>query len=158
LPRATGTVGWRSFRRIRDRPTITATYDAAFTSKHTDRPTKAMRAPPMAGPMTRAEFITTLLRLTAFGRSSRPTSSSTKVWRAGLSTRFTNPRKVASMKTCHSRTAPTAVNNPRVRARIPATDCVQYSSRRLSTRSAMSPPQVPNRSMGRNCSAVTSPR
>jgi hypothetical protein len=74
--------------------------------------------------MTRAEFITTLLRLTALGRSSRPTSSRTKVWRAGLSTRFTKPRKVASMKTCHSRTAPTAVRRPKVRARTPATDWV----------------------------------
>ena len=50
----------------------------------------------MAGPMTRAEFISTLLRLTALGRSSWPTISETKVWRAGLSKRLTKPRPAAS--------------------------------------------------------------
>ena len=59
-------------------------------------PTVMMSTPPMAGPMTRAEFISTLLRLTALGSSSIPTISETKVWRAGLSNRFTNPRPAAS--------------------------------------------------------------
>ena len=75
--------------------TITAAYDTAFTKKQVATPTVRIRAPPMAGPMTRAEFINTLLRLTAFGRSSWPTISETKVWRAGLSKRLTKPRPAA---------------------------------------------------------------
>ena len=46
----------------------------------------------MAGPMTRAPFMTMLFRLTAFDRSFLPTISMTKVWRAGLSNMFTTPR------------------------------------------------------------------
>ena len=64
--------------------------------KQVDTPTVRMSTPPMAGPITRAEFIRTLLRLTALGKSSIPTISETKVWRAGLSKRFTKPRPVAS--------------------------------------------------------------
>ena len=60
--------------------------------KHVATPTTRMSTPPMAGPITRAEFISTLLRLTALGSSSSPTISETKVWRAGLSNRLTNPR------------------------------------------------------------------
>ncbi len=45
----------------------------------------------MAGPMTRAPFMTMLFRLTALGRSLLPTISMTKVWRAGLSNMFTTP-------------------------------------------------------------------
>ncbi len=48
----------------------------------------------MAGPITRAEFMTTLLRLMALGMRSRPTISETKVWRAGLSKRLTTPNRV----------------------------------------------------------------
>ena len=47
----------------------------------------------MAGPMTRAEFMSTLFRLTALGRRSRPTISETNVCRAGLSNRLTTPSR-----------------------------------------------------------------
>ena len=67
--------------------------------------------------------MTTLFRLTALGRSSRPTISRTKVWRAGLSNMFTNPSSRASRKTCHRRTAPTAVSE--------AQDERQHPGRRL---------------------------
>ena len=60
--------------------------------KQAATPKKRMSTPPMAGPITRAEFISTLLRLTALGNRSSPTISDTKVWRAGLSKRFTKPR------------------------------------------------------------------
>ena len=36
--------------------------------------------------------------------------------------------------------------------------CVQISVRRLSRRSAITPPHTPNSSMGRNCRATISPR
>ncbi len=64
--------------------------------KQVATPSVRMSTPPIAGPITRAEFMSTLLRLTAFGSSSIPTISETKVWRAGLSKRFTNPRPAAS--------------------------------------------------------------
>ena len=50
----------------------------------------------MAGPITRAEFMSTLFRLMALGMSSRPTISETKVWRAGLSKRLTTPSNEAN--------------------------------------------------------------
>ena len=59
--------------------TITAAKDTALRKKHVATPTVRMSTPPIAGPMTRAEFISTLLRLTALGRSSMPTISETKV-------------------------------------------------------------------------------
>ena len=74
----------------------TATYDAAFTKKQTPSPNTTITTPPMAGPTTREAFITTVLRLTALGRSSRPTISITKVWRAGLSNTLTTPSRAAS--------------------------------------------------------------
>ncbi len=95
-----------SLRRISARATITATYEAAFTSKQTARPTVAMSTPPIAGPMTLAPFMTMLFRLTAFGSSSEPTISTTNDCRVGLSNMFTNPSSKASRKTCQSRTDP----------------------------------------------------
>ena len=65
-------------------PMSTATYEAAFTKKQIPRPNRTITTPPMAGPTTREAFMTTVLRLTALGRSSRPTISITKVWRAGI--------------------------------------------------------------------------
>ena len=64
--------------------------------KQAPSPTRVMTRPPMAGPTTREAFITTVLRLTALGRSSRPTISMTKVWRAGLSKTLTTPSNAAS--------------------------------------------------------------
>ena len=59
--------------------------------KHQPIPTVAMSMPPKAGPMTRLAFMTTPLRLVAFGTSSGPTISDTNAPRAGRSTRFTAP-------------------------------------------------------------------
>ena len=78
------------------RPMITATYEAALIKKQAPRPTTVMTTPPMAGPTTLEAFMTTVLRLTALGRSSRPTISMMKVWRAGLSKTLTMPRSAAS--------------------------------------------------------------
>ena len=79
-----------------DSPTITAMYEAALTKKQTPSPNTVITTPPMAGPTTREAFITTVFRLTALGRSSRPTISITKVWRAGLSKTLTTPSRPAS--------------------------------------------------------------
>ena len=85
----------------------------------------AMSTPPMAGPMTRAPFMTTLFRLTALGRSSLPTISMTKVWRAGLSNMFTTPSSNDSRYTSHRWTdpagpGPMSTRSPSSRASTPA--------------------------------------
>ena len=46
------------------RPITTATKDAALTKKQTPKPKSVMMTPPIAGPMTRYAFMTTVLRLT----------------------------------------------------------------------------------------------
>ncbi len=52
--------------------------------------------PPSAAPKTRAMFIATELRVTAFGRSSAVTISEMKACRAGLSNTLTKPSARAS--------------------------------------------------------------
>ena len=56
-------------------------------------PTVLMRTPATAGPTIRAELKVALLRLTAFGRSSGPTSSTTNDWRTGVSRRGRDPER-----------------------------------------------------------------
>ncbi len=76
---------------------ITAMYDAAFRKKHGAMPMTAMIRPASAGPMTLAMLMLTVLSVTAFGRCSRPTISSTNVWRAGLSSAVTQPKQNATV-------------------------------------------------------------
>lgn len=99
----------------------------------------------------------TLLRLTAFTTRSRPTSSITKLWRAGLSMALTAPRTNTSASTIHTSTAPEAVSAHSISAGIAISVCVIASSRRLLTRSARTPPQAPASSIGVNCSAAVRP-
>ena len=116
---------FNSDARIIDNATITATYDKALTMKQVATPRVRIRTPPMAGPITRAEFMSTLLRLTALGKRSLPTISKTKVWRAGLSNRLTTPRPVASAKTCQISMLWVTTRSPKIRARMPAEAWVQ---------------------------------
>ncbi len=60
-------------------------------------PTLEMTSPPMAGPMARAAFTTTLFKVTALVISLGPTISRTKVWRLGLSTAVTSPKPRANV-------------------------------------------------------------
>ena len=92
--------------------------------KQVDTPSVRMRTPPIAGPMTRAPFMTTLLRLTALGRSSRPTISETKDWRAGLSNRLTTPSSADRTNTCHRWTERVITSSPNSNARMAAEDWV----------------------------------
>ena len=117
-----------------------------------------MTTPATEGPITRAALTTTLLRVTALARSAGPTISITKVWRLGLSTAVTSPNPAARAYTIHNRTVSVRVRTPSVRASVPATVWVPMISVRLSTRSAINPPTVPNNSVGRNCMAMTVPR
>ena len=120
--------------------------------KQVETPRVMIRMPPIAGPMTRAPFMTTLLRLTALDRRSRSTISETNVWRAGLSNRFTTPRSDASTNTCQSWIEWVRTSTPSSNARTAAEDWVAYRTLRLSSRSAIRPPKGPSRSKGTNWS------
>ena len=64
---------------------------------------------------------------------------------------------VASTQTCQSRTSPLIVSRPRTSACSPISDCNSTISRRLSSRSASTPPYGASTSTGRVCNATTSP-
>ncbi len=83
--------------RINDSPTRTATNDAALTKKLGARPTVEMRIPATAGPATLPTLNMTLFSVTALARWWVPTSSETKVWRAGLSSASMTPSRSASL-------------------------------------------------------------
>ncbi len=116
-----------------------------------------MITPPIAGPMARAAFTTTLFSVTALAMSAGPTISITKVCRLGLSSAVTAPKHAAITYTIHSSTAPVIVSTPSVSARRPAVDWVIMISLRFSNRSAMTPPNGARISVGRNCIATTVP-
>ena len=109
-------------------------------AKHRPVPTTVISTPAMAGPTARAEFTSTLLRLTAFLSSSGPTISWTKDWRTGLSQANTTPSSSARPTTIQSWTTPVNTRRASVRAMIPRAAWVVISRRRLSSRSASSPP------------------
>ncbi len=109
-------------------------------AKHSPVPTVAIRTPATAGPIARAVFTSTLLRLTAFLSSSGPTISCTKAWRTGLSQAVTRPSIRARPTTIQSWTAPLSTRIASVSAMTPRAAWVVISRRRLSRRSASSPP------------------
>ena len=129
----------------------------ALSKKHSSTPTVAISTPAMAGPTMRAQCTITLFRLTAFTTRSGPTISITKLWRVGLSTALTTPRANTSANTVHGSTVPLAASAHSSTAGTTIATWVTISSRRLSKRSASSPPKAPNSRIGANCSAVVSP-
>ena len=119
---------------------ITAAKLAPFTRKQTPVPTVAIRIPATAGPIVRATFTRTELRLTAFLRFSGPIISSMNDCRAGFSNALFKPSSSASTPISHSSTAPVTVSTPRISACTPIAACSITISLRLSTRSAITPP------------------
>ena len=109
------------------------------------------------GPTTRAAFMLTLFSVMALLTSSGPTSSSTKVRRAGVSTTATKPSPMATANTIQSCTAPVTVSSPSSSARDAAAIWVAISSLRVSKRSTTTPPSGPKKVTGRNWQAVTRP-
>ena len=99
----------------------------------------------------------TLLRVTALASRPGPTISMAKVCRAGTSTAFTNPSRRAATKVIHSEMAPVATRSPTTRAMVAAVDWVTKRSRRLSTRSTMTPASGPSTSRGRYWRAAVAP-
>ncbi len=136
----------------------TATKLAALQRKQTPVPTVAIRMPATAGPIARATLTSTELRLTALRRCSGPTISSMNDWRAGFSNALLRPSKAASTAISHTRTLPDTVRTPSTSACTPIRLCRQTISRRLSTRSAITPPYGASRSTGSVCAATMRPR
>jgi hypothetical protein len=72
--------------------TSMAPNESALKAKHVPTPASAITAPAVAGPMMRALCTITEFSETALTTRSAPTSSTTKLWRVGLSTAVTDPR------------------------------------------------------------------
>ena len=131
--------------------------DSALMPKHGPTPISAISAPAIAGPTMRAVWTMTELSATALTTRSAPTSSITNAWRAGLSSELTVPRVSTTAQTIHTSTEPWTVSAHSTAAGMAIAACVHISRRRLSMRSASTPPQAPNSSIGRNCSAAVTP-
>ena len=65
----------------------------ASKRKHQAAPKEASKRPPMAGPMTRAEFTMALFSAMAFTKSFLPTSSTMRVCRDGISKAMDSPQR-----------------------------------------------------------------
>ncbi len=140
------------------REVTTATKLAALTRKHTPTPTVAISTPPMAGPTALAALTVTEFSVIALRSSSLPTISRTKACRVEFSNALFRPRTMASRQTAQKVTAPVTVSRPRTSACRPIASWRTIMSRRLSTRSATTPPYGASSSTGSVCSATTKPR
>ena len=76
----------------------------------------------------------------AFRSSSLPTISRTNDCRAEFSKALFSPRTTASTQISQNRGEPNTTSSPSTRAWNPMAICSAIISRRLSTRSAMTPP------------------
>ena len=61
-------------------------------------------------------------------------------WRAGFSNALLRPSSAASTPISHTRTEPVTVSRPRISACTPIAACSTIINRRLSMRSAITPP------------------
>ena len=82
-------------------------------------PTFAMSKPAMAGPIIWAALNEVEFNATAFGRSSSPTISATKVCLTGASSAAAEPDRNANAYTCQSWMTPVIVRTPRTTASMP---------------------------------------
>ena len=139
--------------------TMTATYDAALRKKHGARPITSIRMPPTAGPTTRELFITTLLRPTAFGELL----ATDHLHHEGLAGRVVEDvhepeQHREHVDDGHRRPYLTQTIEPEAEREQAGGDLrVPYSRRRLSKRSAITPPHAPKSSIGRNWRPVSTP-
>ncbi len=129
---------WAVSRRTSE--AITAAKLRALSKKHHPSPAEAISRPATAGPIARATFTSTELRLTALRRCSGPTISSMNACRAGFSKALLSPSSSASAPICQSSTEPLSVSAASTAACTPIAACSAIISFRLSTRSATTPP------------------
>ena len=79
--------------------TSIAPKEIALIRKAVETPSVAITTPASAGPTMRADCTIALFSPIAFTIRERPTSSTTKLCRVGLSTAFTAPRANTTAKT-----------------------------------------------------------
>ena len=113
--------------------------------------------PATAGPRTRAPLNIAELRATALPMSSRPTISTEKAWRVGMSTTLVSPPSSARIMICQTSTAPVNTRANIVNDRIILTACVAIRVWRLGRASAIRPPNRPRTMTGIHCIAATTP-
>ncbi len=116
-----------------------------------------MMRPPIPGPTIRAMLKSDEFSAMAFGRSSRPTISTTNACRVGMSSELVRPSNAARTSTCQICTWPLATSAQSRTACSIANDCVNKSTLRLGRRSARTPPKRDRSITGKNCSAPTTP-
>ena len=121
-------------------------------------PSQAIMSPPRPGPTMRAKLKSDEFKATAFGKSSRPTISTTKAWRVGISSELVSPSKLARTRTCQRCTWPVATRAQSANAWSMADDCVNKSTVLFGKRSARTPPKSERSITGKNCRAPTTPR
>ena len=80
-----------------------------------------------------------------------------KDWRAGFSKALLSPSSAASTPICHTVTSPVTVRSPSASACRPIALWSTIISRRLSMRSAITPPYGASSSTGSVCRATMSP-
>src|SRR5205814_3799996 len=122
--------------RIRSADTSGPTQSTALATNTGPRPNHAIDTPDTAGPTIRAVLNVAADSPSAFGSSSRPTSSETNACRTGVSIALITPVTAASANTCHSRAQPPATRTPITSAATANPALTAMSNSRLSNRSA----------------------
>ena len=97
-------------------PTITARKLNPLSRKHRPIPKIPMVSPATAGPMTRAALNIAELKATALATSSRPTISTTKDWRVGMSTALAQPSRKREHQDVPDLDEPVAISAARASA------------------------------------------
>ena len=120
-------------------------------------PTRAMRIPLSAGPISPPRWKIDALTLMALRSLEVPTISVTKADRAGPSIAVATPSTNAARRTCQTSTAPVIVIAARVAQTTTDVVAVEMRMTRFGYRSAMTPPHAPNTRIGPNCRAMVIP-
>ena len=131
--------------------------DTLFSTNSVPMSVVASKTPAMAGPITRPVFIASMFNPTAFVSSSAPTISCTNVWRAGLSNALIAPCVDARSSSDHKARWSVITRSPKAPTVSANVTCVAITRRRLSKRSATTPPSGPSANTGKYNVAVTRP-
>lgn len=128
-----------------------------FRIKAPPVPMSVIRTPAMAGPITLAALKVPILIAIAEGRRSSPTSSTVKLWRAGISIAWTKPFKKAMTAMIEMLICPVMIRAPKVSASSISISWVMIISLLLLNLSTKVPEKSPNSMIGRKFRAVISP-
>ncbi len=157
LVRGAGADRVSSSTRIHSSEANTATKDTELTRNTGPVPINVMSTPATAGPTMRAALNIMEFNAIALANRSGPTISIVNDWRTGVSRAVTQPSANASTYTCHSCTTPPTSSSPRINPNDAIATSETIRMRRLSYRSASSPPYIDRNSVGPNCRSITTP-